>query len=155
MENNLKHFNYSPLSQQNLCIRCAHYNVDRSCSLFNDKVNPVGGCDLFLDYHKDGQIKFDETTKSWFVLDRENNKITRFTTKLDAYIAAYQHGHLTDLRFPQVPCPQDSNPIILGDLIPQSEYDEISNITEEDIRVALNDWRESAPDLYKKILDSD
>ena len=50
---------------------------------------------------------------------------------------------------------ETQKPVILGELLPQSEYDLLSNITDEDIREALEDWQTEAPDRYKQILNAE
>lgn len=44
---------------------------------------------------------------------------------------------------------------IAGEIFSQSEYDNIANITEQDVREAIEDWKESAPEKYKDILEAE
>lgn len=44
---------------------------------------------------------------------------------------------------------------VAGEIFSQSEYDNIANITEQDVREAIEDWKESAPEKYKDILEAE
>ena len=45
--------------------------------------------------------------------------------------------------------------MIMGGLLPQDEYDKLSEITESDIQAITEDWQLTAPDKFKDLLTAE
>lgn len=128
-----------------LCVNCFYYDK-RNCIVFDSEVPPFTSCPKHV-FHDKIKVIFDFQSQKYHLYNDSNEVI--YTDNQYSRIVK-QHNLLNNQKIGT-----ELNQESLNSHLSQQEWDDLSNITPEDISQALSDWSDNAPSDFKSILKTE
>lgn len=127
------------------CINCLYYDK-RHCLILDDTVQPFTACDAHI-FHNEVKIMYDFQAEKYHLYNDANEIVY---TDANYRRTVKQHNILQNQNI----ATELSEESLNTDLSSQ-EWDELANITPDDLQRALEEWENIAPSSFKNILKAE